>query len=442
MLPLDRFNEFITGHNLFQEGDRILLAVSGGRDSVLMAHFFQQSKINFGIAHCNFMLRGQEAMEDERFCRDLAQQLTVQFHQTRFETAEFAIERRISIQMAARDLRFEWLEQIRQKHDYDYIATAHHQNDAVETVLLNLVRGTGIAGLHGILPKRDRIIRPLLFLTRQEVDLLIHENRISYRDDASNFSSKYARNKIRLEVIPVLKELNPDLEATFESNSRRFAELEALLKEKAETVSRELITIKEDLIFLPVREVRSLTAVRTVLFEVLKPYGFTEPVIGDLIRSLDGQPGSRFESHSHSLILDREHLIIGTRQDHTPSDVAIGREDNRIRWNNMELGISTSDSPDKPDPSAKKAVVDAELLDFPLTVRKWKIGDFFHPLGMKGRKKLSDFFISQKVPLIRKDRIPVVVNGNGEIIWVAGMRLDDRYKVTPNTKKVYIFELK
>lgn len=442
MLPLDRFREFITANDLFRDEDPILLAVSGGRDSVLMAHFFHQCGFRFGIAHCNFMLRGPESMADERFCRELAGQFGVPHFETRFETREFAEGHHVSIQMAARELRFGWLERIREEHGYRFIATAHHQNDAIETVLLNLVRGTGIAGLHGILPKRDRIIRPLLFLTRGEVDRLAEEHRLRYRDDASNLSTKYARNKIRLEVIPRLRELNPSVEATFEANSRRFAELELLLQETVKAVSARLLKQEGELLYLPVREVQRLNPLHTLLFELLKPYGFTEAVTSDLVRSLPGRPGLTFESETHVLLVDREDLMISLKTAPAAPAVAVMAGDTAIRWQDSELQIRTATVPAENDPAENRAMVDGDLLIFPLTVRSWRTGDYFRPLGMRGRKKLSDFFVSRKVPLIRKGRIPILVNGNGDIIWVAGMRLDDRYKVTPNTKKVYIFELK
>jgi len=442
MLPIDRFKTFVRQNELFHAGDRVLLAVSGGRDSVLMVHFFQDSAIPYGIAHCNFMLRDKDAIADEAFTQKLAEQFRVPYFTTRFETADYAAKLGISLQMAARKLRFDWLEQIRVQNNFQYIATAHHQNDAMETVLLNLVRGTGIAGLHGILPKRDQIIRPLLFLTREEVDSLVKAQDITYRDDASNLSSKYARNKIRLEVIPKLKELNPKLEATFEANSQRFLELELLLKNTVEELRRKLISHKNGTYYLSIPSVLELQPLHTLLFELLKPFSFTEPVIEDLIRALPGQSGLKFESISHRLVVDRHQLIIAEK-DERPAEQTISLEDSQIQWGEKTFTIHTQDGNfiDLND-SPRIALVDAGKLVFPLSVRSWETGDSFCPLGMKGRKKLSDFFVGQKIPLPEKQRIPLLVNGNGEIIWIAGWRLDDRFKVTSNTEKVYIFELK
>src|SRR6185503_13080872 len=218
MLPLKRFTDFISQTDLFDNHSKILAAVSGGMDSVLMVHLLKAAGFNFGIAHCNFQLRGDEALRDQEFCNQLARQLGVPFHTTGFETSKFAAGHKISIQMAARQLRYQWFGQVQQQSGYTVIALAHHQNDVIETILLNLTRGTGIAGMHRILPKNGPLVRPLLFLNRDEVKKIVEENRIPYVEDSSNTSAKYARNKIRLEVIPVLKELNPGLAQTFENN--------------------------------------------------------------------------------------------------------------------------------------------------------------------------------------------------------------------------------
>lgn len=443
MLPLDRLHVFIRQNGLFLPSERVLLAVSGGRDSVLMAHFFHQAGFSFGIAHCNFMLRDDEADADELFTQKLARSLNVPFHSIRFHTSGYAAEKGISIQMAARELRYNWLEDLRSHENYAFIATAHHQNDAMETTILNLVRGTGIAGLHGIAAKRGNIIRPLLFLTREEVDDLVRAENISYRDDHSNFSAKYARNKIRLEVIPKLKELNPNLEGTFETNSKRFAELEILLKEKVAEVSAEVLTEKNGRFYIETIKLENLRPLHTLLFEVLKPFSFSEAVVSDLIWSLNGQPGLKFESPTHQLVIDRQQLIISPKDEPVTAPVIVSANEKQVVWQGHKICIS---GPDPNNQDLQKAPyvaqVDAERLQFPLVLRSWHQGDSFRPLGLQGKKKVSDFFIGQKLPVTEKAKIPILFNGNGDIIWIVGMRLDDRYKVTANTKKVYIFELK
>ncbi len=245
MLPVKRFTDFIEQNDLIGHDGKILAAVSGGMDSVLMAHLLNAAGFNFGIAHCNFQLRGEEAERDQQFAEALALQLGVPFHTTIFDTSAYAAEKKISIQMAARELRYQWFGQICRQAGYQAVATAHHQNDAMETILLNLTRGTGIAGMHGILPKNGLLVRPLLFLKRAEIEDIVRENGLDYVEDSSNSSVKYARNKIRLEVIPRLAELNPALENTFRQNLEHFRQLEALLEQKlAELRSRSLRFIK------------------------------------------------------------------------------------------------------------------------------------------------------------------------------------------------------
>lgn len=442
MPTLDQLHSFIKQHQLFHPEERVLIAVSGGRDSVLLARLFNDAGFRFGIAHCNFNLRGDDSRQDEQFTKDLAAQLDVPFYSTVFDTAQYASEHHVSIQMAARDLRYAWLEKIRSDFSYDYIAVAHHKNDSAETMLLNLTRGTGIAGMHGILPRRNKIIRPLLFLNRDEIDGLITEQQIAYREDGSNLSAKYARNKIRLEVIPILKQLNPSLEETFEANSQRFAELETVLNLRVEEIRKELFrSVGKQEIEIDLGKLKELVPRNTLLFELLKPYGFTEFVISDLTRSWDGEPGKIFRSLAFQLVLDRNKLILSPTAADVTLPVSISADDNEIRWNELTFRVSVATAPEhQVTGNQNLACIDFDLLKFPLTLRTWTAGDYFYPLGMRGKKKLSDFFIEKKVAVSRKKSIGIVCNSNGEIIWIAGLRLDDRYKITGNTKKVFILE--
>ncbi len=442
MLALNRLVSFIKQHALFHPEDRVLLAVSGGRDSVLMAHLFKAGGFNFGIAHCNFNLRKEESLADEQFSSDLAAELDVPFFATSFDTTAYAANHHISIQMAARDLRYQWLEEIRKDFDYQYIAVAHHQNDGIETMLLNLTRGTGISGLHGILPKKNKLIRPLLFLTRDEIDDIFDKTGLSYRDDSSNRSVKYARNKIRLEVIPVLKTLNPNLEQTFEANRRRFADLEILLENHIRELKERLFKkISENEYEIPLPELQKLSPLATLLFGLFQPFGFSEAVLHDLSSSWKGPAGKTFHSSSHQIILDRNRLILNPVKKMPPAEISIEANDSRIRWNEKEFGLSSRDAAEyEISRDSRLAQLDMDLLSFPLTLRTWQNGDQFQPLGMKGTKKVSDLFIEHKIPLNRKKETGILVNSNGDILWIAGLRIDERYKITGNTKKVFIFE--
>lgn len=441
MLPLHNFKEFIFQNNLFSEESNILLAVSGGKDSVLMVHLFKAAGYTFSIAHCNFNLRGDESQRDESFVRMLASIVEVPFYLEQFDTKKYAAEQKVSTQMAARDLRYEWFESLRVKQGFDFIALAQHQDDGIETVLLNLTRGTGIAGLHGILPKRGNLIRPLLFLTRLQIDLIIEENSIDYVEDSSNSTLNYSRNKIRHQVLPLLKELNPNLERTFEQNIQRFRETEMVLQQVVNTLSKDLLIQNKAAVHLSIDVIKRLHPQKLLLFELLKPYGFTEPVLDDLILGVNKQSGTIYYSNTHQAIVDREDVIIvKIPLTEEPKIHFIHPQDEEVIFVDQHIVISYTDIVQF-EKEQNKAFIDTKNLIYPLILRTKQEGDKFIPLGMKTYKKLSNFFVDQKVPLNEKDLVPILVNGNGEIIWIAGYRQDDRYKIKGSTIGLVVFEL-
>lgn len=416
---------------LFDADDRILLAVSGGIDSVVMAHLFAAAGFKIGIAHCNFQLRENDADLDAAFVSELASQLKVPFHQVKFKTAAYAEEKKISIQMAARDLRYSWLRKIKEEFNYGYIAVAHHKNDTVETVLINIIRGTGIAGLHGILPKRDDIIRPLLYLTREDIEHIANVCAIGYREDLSNRSSKYLRNKLRNEVIPILKEINPDLEQTFSQTIEYVKESEELVNLFLEEKKTELFHERQSEQLINIEKLNEQKHIQALLFGLLKPYNFSATTVSEIIGALNGQPGKQFLSSSHKIVKDRKYLILSSLSEKEGAITMESLFTERIEPN-KSFGIPFSN---------KIGCFDYEKLSLPLEVRTWQPGDSFIPLGMKSKKKLSDFLIDLKIPLNEKEKVKVVLSGS-EIIWVAGYRINDKYKITPETKKIYILEFK
>lgn len=441
MLPLALFNAFAQQNSLFTRQTKIIAAISGGMDSVLMARLLHAAGLDFVIAHCNFQLRGDEALRDQTFCQQLATDLNVPFHTINFDTKGYAGTHKISIQMAARDMRYTWFEELRQQLGFDMIALAHHQNDTIETILLNLTRGTGIAGLHGIRPKVGNLIRPLLFLSRDEVVAIVKAEKIDFVEDSSNASVKYARNKIRHEVVPKLKELNPNLENTFQEHLQHFAELEQLLEMQLEDLRSKLFIKHQQEIHIPIAELQNLKPQHLLIFGLLQPFGFNVTSVNDLIDSLGKHPGRKFEAADWDLILDRDKVIISPVKTVENQTVTIDEQTERIQFGSNQFKISHTIPPYEIVNNQNIAAIDGGLLSYPLSIHNWQQGDYFYPLGMKVRKKISDFFIGQKVPLHRKDQIPVLVNGNGDLIWVAGFRVDNRYKITPGTKKISIFEL-
>lgn len=430
---LERFRVFITANRLLQEADRVLLAVSGGKDSMLMLRLFYASGIPLEVAHCNFGLRSEESDGDEQLVRDYCASLKVPLHVKRFDTEGYASMHKMSIQMAARELRYAWFTELAVEHGCTKIAVAQHKNDHVETVLFNLARGTGLQGLRGILPKRDNIIRPLLFLSSGEISEAVRQLGVPYRDDASNFSTKYSRNKIRLDIIPQFEQLNPDFIQVMEDNIFRFQESYRVLQDFVEERRRDLFVERH-----PQEWMVTKAALKDIeiglLFLLFEPFGFSKAVLEDLQSAWDKEPGRVFEAPSYEVLLDREFLILRAREEETGrSLVQEGQEE--VSWGNTSFRLFLSDDV-RVIRDPQSAQLDAGKLVFPLEVRAWQEGDYFQPLGMTGKKKISDFFVGRKINVFEKRRIPIWVNGNGDILWVGGYQIDDRYKITENTQKV------
>ncbi len=438
---LDIFKTFILKNKLFTTADKILLTVSGGMDSVVMCELYQQAGFEFGIAHCNFRLRGEESDGDARFVKNLAKRYKVPFYSIEFETNKIAKELGISTQMAARDLRYEWFEEIRSEKGYHKIATAHHRDDQIETLFINLIRGTGLSGLHGIKAIQGNLIRPLLFATRKEIEGFLKKHQLKYREDSSNASVKYLRNKIRHQLVPVLEEIDPAYLKIFEANIKRFSETEEIYAQQIEQVRNNIVTKNKNEFLISIEELKKLKPISTYLFEIIREFGFSYSMCEDIINSLDNESGKLFYSETHRLVKDRALLII--RKIELKSEKIIYHIEENIGPIEKPIKLKLDKFIKNEDFSFSKedhfACIDYEKLKFPLMIRKWEEGDSFYPLGSKFRKKLSDFFIDRKFSLFEKEDMWLLCSGK-DIVWIIGHQIDNRYKVTANTKVVFQFK--
>lgn len=439
-LFITQFQSFITKNKLFVKEDKILLAVSGGVDSVVLCYLFFLSKYNFAIAHCNFQLRGAASDEDEQFVKQLAEKFRVPFFSTRFQTQEYADANKISIQMAARDLRYAWLEDVRQFNDYQWIATAHHLNDSIETFFYNFAKGTGIRGLHGIPIKNNYIIRPLSFATKQEILHFAQAFDIAYREDASNEKEVYARNKIRHHIIPVLKELNPDFETIAAQNLKRIREAELLYDIAIEFLRKQVLTEEHNIVIIDLQKLADYQLVSsTLLFEWLRPFHFNNHQITQM---LSAEVGALFYSSTHRLLVDRLHFIIEkstfiTEKEQFVIPAGLQRFDTNVGILTFEY---KTDTPNTFPHDPFIVYLDAEKLTFPLKLRHWQAGDLFYPLGLSGKsQKLQDFFTNRKLSRFEKERVWLLESGE-QICWIIGHRLDERFKITSHTKSYWVIQ--
>jgi len=438
---LKEFKAFIVSEKLFGPNDKILLAVSGGIDSVVMAELFHRAGYSFGIAHCNFGLRGMESDADEAFVERLSGKYKVPFFTKRYLTAKEAKEKGISIQMAARELRYLWFNELLEKEKYYAVATAHHLDDQVETFFINLLRSTGIAGFHGILPRQGNLIRPLLFSYRDNIEAFARKYRLAFREDSSNAEIKYLRNKIRHEVIPVFRELNPAFPHILTETIKRMRETEIIFRNSVEETRKKILRKDKKGTHIRIAELGKLAPAGIFAFELLSPFGFNEAVILDILHSFHDPSGKIFYSPTHLLIKNREELILNPLPGKEESLlmnaeflIAEGKKEIRkpihLSFLEKPKGIKSTI-----DPSKEIATLDVRKIVFPLILRRWKKGDSFYPFGMNKKKKLSDYFIDRKLSIPEKENAWLLCSGN-YIIWIVGQRIDHRFRVTSQTKEV------
>lgn len=430
---LNRFKENIEAQGLFTPANHLFIAFSGGVDSVALTILCQQCSYDFSLLHCNFQLRGAESERDEEFARDFAKQFNRDINIQRFNTDSYASENKISIQVAARELRYGWFKEMIAAKPGSVLLTAHHQDDNIETLLMNFFKGTGIAGLHGIAAKSDNIVRPLLFARKADLVELVQSQSMSWVEDSSNEQDKYARNYLRHQVIPLLKELYPGVENNLANNIQRFAGVEKVYQQAIEGYKKRLIKQSGAEIHLPVLLLKKFPSPETVLYEILRDYSFSPLQTAVVMELLDAESGRYVESSTHRVIRNRGWLIIAPQQSVHQQLIVIDKA-GTFNTADGELTVINESAVATIPQSANEVLLDSASIRYPLLLRKWKQGDYFYPLGMQKKKKLGRFLIDQKVSKTDKEKV-WVIEMDKKIMWVNGYRIDDRFKITAATKQ-------
>ena len=458
---LQSFKDFIAKEDLFSSGDKLLLTVSGGLDSVVLCECCQQAGFDFMMAHCNFRLRGEESDRDEAFVRRLATKYGKELLIRRFDTQHYAEEKKISVQVAARELRYAWFREVSISglRPPTRILTAHHLDDNIETLLMNFFRGTGVAGLHGILPRQGNIVRPLLFAWKEELRRCAQDNRLDWVEDSSNESDKYTRNYFRHQVIPLISQLIPGALFNLADNIQRFREVGELYQQAVQGHIARLLETKGNEVHIPVLKLKKTVPLAAIVYEIIKNYGFSPQQVGETIDLLDSGSGRYIQSSSHRIVRHRRWVIIAPHPSALAQTIVIGSGKDRPSYENgvIELEWLAAAPGSEQSPVAQReaglapapkarfrgdssiALLDADMIQFPLLLRKWRPGDYFYPLGLRKKKKLGRFFIDNKLSLTDKEKI-WVIEMDKKIVWVVGLRIDDRFKITPQTKQILKIE--
>ena len=441
---LEKVREFIHKENLIPDNTKIIVGLSGGMDSMVLLDILTLLGYQCMAAHCNFHLRGEESNRDENFVKKWCKSIDIPYTSINFDTNQYAADRKISIEMAARELRYNWFETLRRHYHAHYIAVAHHKDDSVETVLLNLIRGTGIKGLTGISSKNGYVVRPLLCISRSEIENYISERDIPYVTDSTNNEDLYLRNSLRLNVIPLLETLNPSVKDTIFRTSKNVTEAEKVYSESVQKSIKKVFNNNK----ININALKQTASSRSVLFELLTPYNFTPSTIEDISESIDSISGkiffsdsnSDFEKKKYRLIKDRSSFLLDVVNDtYNDNETYLIEEGTTELKFPVYLKIREINSLDDMVYNSRFLYIDADKIKYPLVLRRWKSGDWFIPFGMKGKKKLSDYFTDRKFSLKDKEDAWLLVAGD-DIVWIVGERNDNRFKVTENTKRIISIE--
>jgi tRNA(Ile)-lysidine synthase len=434
---LAKFQKHLDSKLPFLKDKKLLVALSGGIDSMVLVHLLKQLNYNISLAHCNFNLRGEESDGDEQFITEYAAKNNIPLFVTHFDTALFASDNKLSIQVAARQLRYLWFHELLTENNLDYLLTAHHLDDSLETFLINLTRGTGPEGLTGIPQQNEKTIRPLLPFTRDEIAAYVVENDIHWREDSSNASDKYMRNKLRHDMVPILKSLNPSFMASFAQTLENLQQAQSLVQDASVMVYQKVVSEVNNQRHINISELQRLPNYRAYLYQWLSPLGFT--AWEDIYSLVGAQSGKQVFATGYRLLKDREILILEPVKELGESGYEIAHGQMQVDipvkliFTNVNKVLKTS--------GTDIIYVDAEKLKFPLFVRKWGQGDAFYPLGMKGqKKKVSKYFKDEKLSLSDKEDAWILCSDN-EIVWIIGKRADERFKIKTNTTHILKIEL-
>ncbi|MDR1716562.1 MAG: tRNA lysidine(34) synthetase TilS [Prevotella sp.] len=431
-MDISRVEQYIVANGLLAGGEKIIVGVSGGADSVALLDILHSFGLECVVAHCNFHLRGEESNRDAFFVEELCKKYNLKYERIDFDTEAYAAINSVSIEMAARELRYNWFEQLRVIHMADKIAVAHHRDDSVETILLNLVRGTGIRGLTGIAPVNGYVIRPLLSLSRDEIVEYLKDRRLSFVDDSTNNEDMYARNKIRLNVIPVLEAINPSVKESVNKTAEHLTQVANIYYMYMAQVKANIFADNKINISMLVQYLEP----EAILFELLSPYGFNSATVRQIFESVISQSGKIFYSETHELLKDRGYLILKKKDNLKIERYNIHEDESTL---SRPIHLKIERTPVNGDFSIEKnpdiIYIDADKLAYPLTLRKWRQGDWFMPFGMKGKKKVSDYFSDNKFSLFDKEAAWLLCSGD-DIVWIIGHRSDERFKITDETTEV------
>ena len=434
---LEKFKIHIAQNFPSLKNGKLFLAVSGGLDSMVLLHLFRQLEYDIAVLHCNFQLRGIESFQDQIFVQEYSIKNSIPFFYTQFDTENFAKDYKLSIQVAARELRYSWFYEQLEEQNYDFILTAHHADDNLETFLINLSRATGLDGLIGIPEQNDKIIRPLLVFNRLEIENYANENQIKWREDSSNASDKYVRNKIRHQLVPILKEIHPNFLASFQKTQQYLQQANEMIDDAASILFSQVVEEKGDTFYFNVKKLSKLPNYKSYLYHWLKDFGFS--AWEDIYNLVDGQSGKQVFSNEFRLLKDRKYLILSSLiQEDTIDEYFIEKNQSEVK---IPLKLAICKVSDISLASNTIIFVNEDLLVFPLVLRKWKTGDFFQPFGMNGKeKKISKLFKDEKLSLLDKENTWLLCSNN-QIVWVTGIRQDERYRIEKTTTNILKIEL-